>query len=70
MTRFAGEKYVSVTTYRRSGAGVPTALWFAMDGDALVVWTPTASGKVKRLRNRADVTVAPCTFRGATTGPE
>jgi PPOX class probable F420-dependent enzyme len=66
--RFADAKYVTLTTYRKSGVGVPTPLWFAYDGDAIVVWTPTGSGKVKRLRNRSDVTVAPCTFRGEPTG--
>ena len=66
--RFADAKYVTLTTYRKSGVGVPTPLWFAYDGDAIVMWTPTGAGKVKRLRNRSDVTVAPCTFRGEPTG--
>ena len=61
--------YVLLTTFRRDGRAVPTPLWVARDGDALVVWTPAGSGKVKRLRNRADVTVAPCTFGGEPTGP-
>jgi uncharacterized protein len=66
--RFADDKYVSLTTFRKSGVGVPTPVWFAHDGDAIVAWTPTGAGKVKRIRNRSDVTVAPCTFRGELTG--
>jgi len=34
---------------------VSTAVWVARDGDALVVTTPEASGKVKRLRNNPRV---------------
>ena len=36
---------------------------------SLVVWTRADSGKVKRLRHTARVTVAPCDVRGRTTGP-
>ena len=32
--------------------------------------TPASSGKARRLTVRAEVTVAPCTFRGVPTGPE
>ena len=59
------EKFVSLTTYRRSGAGVPTTVWVGRDGDALVVTTPTGSGKVKRLRNDARVQLQPSSRRGA-----
>jgi PPOX class probable F420-dependent enzyme len=69
LDRLGSAQYVLLTTFRRDGRAVPTPLWVARDGDALVVWTPAGSGKVKRLRNRADVTVAPCTFNGEPTGP-
>ena len=69
LDRLGAAQYLLLTTFRRDGRAVPTPLWVARDGDALVVWTPAGSGKVKRLRNRADVTVAPCTFRGEPTGP-
>ena len=54
------ERFVSLTTFRRSGAGVPTPVWVAQDGDALVVITPSESGKVKRLRNDPRVELQPC----------
>ena len=61
--------YVSLTTFRRTGQPVPTPVWAAPDGESLVVWTRADSGKVKRLRHTARVTVAPCDVRGRTTGP-
>ena len=54
------ERFVPLTTFRRSGAGVPTPVWVAQDGDALVVITPAESGKVKRLRNDPRVELQPC----------
>ncbi len=35
----ADEQYVLLTTTRRSGDRVPTPVWVARDGDALVVTT-------------------------------
>ena len=66
LDRMAAEKFVSLTTFRRSGAAVPTPVWVAptdVDG-VLVVTTPSGSGKVKRLRNNPDVELRPCTRRG------
>lgn len=61
---FARSPYVSLATYRRSGAAVPTPVWVASDGQRLYVWTRDDSGKVKRVRNSSRVTVAPCDARG------
>ena len=67
----AGERYLSLTTYRRSGEAVATPVWFALrDGPSAVVHTEADSGKVKRLRNDARCTVAPCDVRGRVHGPE
>lgn len=60
----AAEPFVSLTTFRRSGAGVPTPVWVVADGDALVVWTGGSSGKVKRLRADPRVDLVPCSRRG------
>ncbi|HEY0485147.1 MAG TPA: PPOX class F420-dependent oxidoreductase [Mycobacteriales bacterium] len=63
------EPYVSLTTFRRDGTPVPTAVWAAPDGAGhLLVWTGAESGKVTRLRHTAEVTVAPCDRRGRATG--
>lgn len=53
----ASERFVSLTTFRRSGDGVATPVWIAQDGDQLIVTTPADSGKVKRLRNDPSVTL-------------
>ena len=69
MTPLPSSAYVSLTTFRRTGVPVSTPVWAAPDGDALVVWTRTDSGKVKRLRHTKRVLCAPCTFRGRPLGP-
>jgi PPOX class probable F420-dependent enzyme len=60
--------YVLITTFRKDGRAVPTPVWVAADGDALVVWSATDTGKVKRIRNSGEVTVAPCDVRGRPKG--
>ncbi|MDB1090043.1 PPOX class F420-dependent oxidoreductase [Streptomyces sp. ACA25] len=70
LERLSAGKYVLVTTFRKDGRAVGTPVWAARDGDALAVWTAADSGKVKRLRNRADVRLAPCDVRGRPTGGE
>ncbi|WP_042938915.1 PPOX class F420-dependent oxidoreductase [Rhodococcus sp. AW25M09] len=59
------EAFVSLTTFRRTGAPVSTPVWIARDGDELVVITPADSGKVKRIRNSDRVELRPCSRRGA-----
>jgi PPOX class probable F420-dependent enzyme len=61
-------RYLSLGTYRRSGAVVDTPLWFADFGGALVAFTQRESGKVKRLRRTARARVAPCDVRGRLRG--
>ena len=58
------EQYVLLTTYRRTGIGVPTAVWAARDGDALIVATPDHAGKAKRVRNSGQVTLQACGMLG------
>ncbi|HJU57948.1 MAG TPA: PPOX class F420-dependent oxidoreductase [Actinomycetota bacterium] len=59
-------KYLSITSYRRDGSGVATPVWFATEGDRLLVMTDSRSGKVKRIRRNPYVIVAPCSARGKT----
>ena len=58
------QEFVSLITFRRTGAPVATPVWIAPDGDALVVTTPVESGKVKRLRRDPRVELRPCSRRG------
>jgi PPOX class probable F420-dependent enzyme len=62
------QRYISLTTYRRDGRAVATAVWFALDGNRILVWTDSASGKAKRIRATRRATVAPCDVRGRTNG--
>ena len=66
----SGQKYVSLTTFRKSGVAVRTPVWFAEGGGKLYVKTRSDSGKYKRVRNNSSVLVAPCTMRGKVTGPD
>ena len=70
IARLAAGAYLLVTTYRRDGRAVPTPVWAAQDGDSLLIWSAADAGKVKRIRRDAAVRLAPCTVRGAPTGPE
>ncbi|MBB4685100.1 PPOX class F420-dependent oxidoreductase [Amycolatopsis jiangsuensis] len=67
LERLADEKYVLLTTFRRDGRAVPTAVWAAREGDELVVWSDRNAGKVKRIRNGGDVRVQACDVRGRST---
>jgi uncharacterized protein len=56
--------FIQLTTFRRTGEGVPTPVWVVPDGDALAVFTPAGTGKLKRIGHTPRVTVAECSRRG------
>jgi uncharacterized protein len=68
-TRFAGERQILLTTYRRDGTPVGTPVHVAVEGDRAYVRTFEPSGKLKRIRNNPEVEIAPSTLRGRPTGP-
>jgi PPOX class probable F420-dependent enzyme len=57
-------RYVSLTTFRRSGEPVSSPVWIARDGDELVVVTVDPAGKLKRLAHTSRVELRPCDLRG------
>src|SRR5712691_11622884 len=57
-------RYMTLSTFRRSGAEVATPVWFAAAGGRLYVFTAGDSGKVKRLRHSSRARVAPSDARG------
>jgi PPOX class probable F420-dependent enzyme len=71
MTAFDGRKYLNLETYRKSGKGVRTPVWFAAspDGPRLYIYSTADSGKAKRIRHTSFVRIAPCDLRGNLTGP-
>lgn len=54
------QKFVSLTTFKRNGEPVASAMWIVGDGDQLWAWTPADAWKVKRIRRDPRVTLAPC----------
>jgi len=66
--KFNNHQYINVETFRKNGIGVKTPVWFAQDGDSIVVRTERTSGKMKRLRNNPKIMVAPCDSQGKLLG--
>jgi PPOX class probable F420-dependent enzyme len=60
----SNSSYVSLTTYRKDGTGVPTPVWHAMDGDTMVIISGADAWKVKRVRRDSHVMVTVCDIRG------
>ena len=73
--QFAGAKYLNLETFRRTGIGVRTPVWFAQDVlhstsaiTVFYIYSEAGAGKVKRIRNNPNVRIAPCTMRGDVRG--
>ena len=77
LATLAREKYLSLETFRRSGVGVRTPVWFATvpaeaptgAPETFYVYAATSSGKAKRIRANRRVRIAACDSRGRITGP-
>lgn len=65
--RLAAEKYVVLTTFRKTGVAVPTPIWAAGHNGELVMWSERKAGKVKRIRNSGRVEIQACDVRGRKT---
>jgi len=61
---FEKQKYLNLETFRKSGVGVRTPVWFVQDGQELYVRTIADSGKVKRIHNNSQVNIAACKMDG------
>ena len=59
---------MNLVTFRKSGVGVKTPVWFVLDGNRLVMYTLGTSGKVKRIRNNSRVQVGPSDVAGKPLG--
>ncbi len=68
LDRLAGHKYLSLETFRKSGVGVRTPVWFAENNGELLLYTLADSGKVKRIRNNPRLRIAPSDMRGKLLG--
>jgi PPOX class probable F420-dependent enzyme len=68
-TELGYAKYISLTTYRKSGEPVATPVWTVPIADKIYISTGSQTGKAKRLRNNDQATVALCDALGKNVGP-
>ncbi len=68
MEHLTEERYIRLTTFRRSGDPVHTAVWHVVADGILFVHTGDQTGKAKRLRANGRADVAPSDARGRITG--
>jgi uncharacterized protein len=68
LAQFEGHSFINLETFRQSGVGVQTPVWFVEDKGQLFVHTGAQSGKVKRIRNNGRVRLTPSDMRGAPKG--
>jgi hypothetical protein len=68
LEQFQKQSYLNIESFRKSGQGVKTPVWFAQDGNSLYVWTQADSGKAKRIRGNGSVNIAPSTGTGDLLG--
>ena len=62
-------RYLSLRTFRKSGTGVDTPIWFAELQDQIYCgFSAGDAGKVKRLRNNNRVQLAACDIKGGLLG--
>jgi PPOX class probable F420-dependent enzyme len=66
---FDQQRTIRLTSYKRDGTGVGTAVNIAVEGDHAFVRTYDKAWKAKRMRNNPGVEIAPSTFQGKATGP-
>ena len=68
INQFSRQKYMNLETFRKSGVGVKTPVWFVQVEDVFYVTTFPGSGKVKRIRREGRVNIAPCSANGTLKG--
>lgn len=62
------EQFIVLTTFRPSGEGVPTTVWFAEEDGTIYVTTMAKAKKVKRIRANPHVQLTPSDRVGVTHG--
>jgi PPOX class probable F420-dependent enzyme len=68
LDQFTKKKYLNLETFRRNGESMKTPVWFVQEGETIYVRTVANSGKVKRIRNNAQVNIVPCKVDGTVVG--
>ncbi len=68
MNALQSARYVSFTTFRKSGAPVATPVWCAHQNGEFYIFSAADAGKVKRLRHSSRAALAVCDMRGKVLG--
>lgn len=68
--RLSASDFLLLTTFRRDGSPVPTAVYVVSLDDGLGVWTVDGSAKVRRIHRDPRVTLAECDRLGTPHGPQ
>ena len=75
IAQFARARYLNLETFRKTGVGVRTPVWFVQNvlhsvatTTVFYIYSEADAGKVKRIRNNTKVRLAPCTMRGDVRG--
>jgi PPOX class probable F420-dependent enzyme len=66
--QFEQQQYINLETFRKSGEGVKTPVWFAMEEGILYTRTMANSWKIKRLNRDPRIKVTPSDARGEPLG--
>lgn len=64
------QQFCLLTTFRKDGTAVPTPMWFAFDGEDVIMMTKGQTGKVKRIKRDGKVRIRACNGNGRPLGPE
>lgn len=64
-----GQRFMSLTTFQKTGKAVPTPVWFAMVDGKLYITTQENAGKVRHILHTPRVLVAPSKVNGEEIGP-
>jgi PPOX class probable F420-dependent enzyme len=68
MSEMSKGQFIALKSFKKNGEGVVTPVWVVELHGRLYVWTDSASWKVKRIRNRADVQLCSSDMRGNPKG--
>lgn len=68
LAQFARQSYLNLESFRKTGEGVKTPVWFIEHEGALYITTEEQSFKVKRIRRNPQVRVVPSDMRGSPKG--
>jgi uncharacterized protein len=69
LERFAEQRTVLLTSFRRDGTPVGTPVNIAVEGGRAFVRSFDEAWKVKRMHRNPEVEIAPSSFRGEPQGP-